>query len=110
MLGVYLHVPFCSAICNYCNFNRGLYDADLKERYVNALVDEIRASPELRTPNPEPRTPNPESRTPNPESRIPNPGPRTRAAADTIYFGGGTPSLLEPSEIARIIHACDEVF
>ena len=41
MLGLYLHVPFCSAICNYCNFNRGLFDADLKRRYVDALVQEI---------------------------------------------------------------------
>ncbi len=30
MLGLYIHVPFCSAICNYCNFNRGLFDAALK--------------------------------------------------------------------------------
>jgi oxygen-independent coproporphyrinogen-3 oxidase len=82
MLGLYIHVPFCSAICNYCNFNRGLFDADLKARYVDALVREIRA---------------------NPQSRIPN-------SADTIYFGGGTPSLLEPDEIARIIRACDEAF
>jgi oxygen-independent coproporphyrinogen-3 oxidase len=87
MLGLYVHVPFCSAICNYCNFNRGLFDADLKARYVDALVREIRASPE--------------SRIAKPESQIPNP-------ADTIYFGGGTPSLLEPDEIARIIGACDE--
>jgi coproporphyrinogen III oxidase-like Fe-S oxidoreductase len=43
MLGLYVHVPFCSAICNYCNFNRGLFDADLKARYVNALIAEIGA-------------------------------------------------------------------
>ena len=36
-LGLYLHVPFCASICNYCNFNRGLLDAGLKERYVRAL-------------------------------------------------------------------------
>ena len=42
ILGLYLHVPFCSAICNYCNFNRGLFDAELKERYVVALETEIR--------------------------------------------------------------------
>ncbi len=45
MLGLYVHVPFCSAICNYCNFNRGLFDAALKGRYVEALVAEIRAGP-----------------------------------------------------------------
>jgi len=37
-LGLYVHIPFCSAICNYCNFNRGLFDAPLKERYVAALL------------------------------------------------------------------------
>ena len=42
MLGLYIHIPFCSAICNYCNFNRGLFDADLKVRYVEALLAEIR--------------------------------------------------------------------
>jgi oxygen-independent coproporphyrinogen-3 oxidase len=30
VLGLYVHIPFCSAICNYCNFNRGLFDAELK--------------------------------------------------------------------------------
>src|SRR5262245_17767778 len=83
MLGLYVHVPFCSAICNYCNFNRGLFDADLKTRYVDALIAEIRT---------------------NPKSQIPNP------PADTIYFGGGTPSLLEPDEVARIIAACQASF
>ena len=78
-LGLYLHIPFCSSICNYCNFNRGLFDAALKERYVGALEREIRLSAD-------------------------------GAAADTIFFGGGTPSLLEPSEIARLIAACRDSF
>ena len=39
MLGLYLHIPFCSHICNYCNFNRGLFDADVKRQYVDALGD-----------------------------------------------------------------------
>jgi oxygen-independent coproporphyrinogen III oxidase len=80
MLGLYLHVPFCSAICNYCNFNRGLLDEGLKARYVAALEREIAGH-----------------------------AARGRAA-DTIYFGGGTPSLLEPVEIARLIAACREHF
>src|SRR5215510_10381105 len=83
MLGLYVHVPFCSAICNYCNFNRGLFDAALKARYVDALVAEIERSA---------------------------PAFAERAAADTIYFGGGTPSLLEPEEIARIIAASTSSF
>ena len=32
MLGLYLHIPFCSAICNYCNFNRGLFDERAEDR------------------------------------------------------------------------------
>jgi oxygen-independent coproporphyrinogen III oxidase len=81
MLGLYVHVPFCSAICNYCNFNRGLFDAELKARYVDALISEIC----------------------NQKSEI-------SQSADTIFFGGGTPSLLEPDEIARIIAACESAF
>jgi len=80
LLGLYLHVPFCAAICNYCNFNRGLFDAGLKAQYVDALLKEIRDAAEASTP------------------------------ADTIFFGGGTPSLLEPSEIASLISACRESF
>ena len=79
MLGLYVHVPFCAAICNYCNFNRGLFDADLKRQYVQALLGEIHL--------------------------------RARGTpADTIFFGGGTPSLLEPLEVAAIIQACRESF
>ncbi len=80
MLGLYLHVPFCSAICNYCNFNRGLFDEALKVRYVDALAREIEGRPERGQ------------------------------AADTIYVGGGTPSLLEPAEIARLVAACRAAF
>jgi len=86
MLGLYIHVPFCSAICNYCNFNRGLFDADLKARYVDAVVAEIHTHSALRTPH------------------------SALSAADTIYFGGGTPSLVEPDEIARVIAACESSF
>src|SRR5262245_40127788 len=85
MLGLYIHIPFCAAICNYCNFNRGLFDAALKGRYVDALVTEItRAGSQARGD--------------------------ARLAADTIYFGGGTPSLLEPAEVARIVASCAAAF
>jgi oxygen-independent coproporphyrinogen-3 oxidase len=96
-LGLYIHVPFCSAICNYCNFNRGLFDADLKTRYVEALVSEINQSSILN-----------KTAISNRQSAMVGSG--GRAAADTIYFGGGTPSLLDPEEIARIISACEEAF
>jgi oxygen-independent coproporphyrinogen-3 oxidase len=83
-LGLYLHIPFCSAICNYCNFNRSLFDAPAKARYVDALEAEVRAA----------------------RAR----GGDETLAADTIFFGGGTPSLLEPEEIDRLVRACDETF
>jgi oxygen-independent coproporphyrinogen-3 oxidase len=79
MLGLYLHIPFCSSICNYCNFNRGLFDVALKERYVRALEREIRLAGD-------------------------------GSDADTVFFGGGTPSLLEPQEIGRLIDACRNGF
>ena len=86
-LGLYLHIPFCQAICSYCNFNRGLLDADLKRRYVDALEQEIREGA-------------------SPASGALGPGPD----ADTIFFGGGTPSLLEPGEVGRLIRACADRF
>jgi oxygen-independent coproporphyrinogen III oxidase len=82
MLGIYIHVPFCSSICNYCNFNRGLFEPGLKDRYVAALEQEIRSWGPTGSP----------------------------AAADTIFFGGGTPSLLDPAEIARLLRACRDTF
>jgi oxygen-independent coproporphyrinogen-3 oxidase len=72
VLGLYVHIPFCSSICNYCNFNRGLYDEALKTRYVRALRQEIANAP-------------------------------AGAQADTVFFGGGTPSLLAPEEVGAII-------
>ncbi len=78
--GIYVHIPFCAAICNYCNFNRGLHDESVRQRYVDALITDIRsfADPTIE--------------------------------ADTIFFGGGTPSVLEPTELGRIIQACRDSF
>jgi oxygen-independent coproporphyrinogen-3 oxidase len=97
MLGLYLHVPFCASICNYCNFNRGLFDGALKQRYVDALVREIETFREQTLPEQA-----------NAGDMIPSVS--ERRAADTIFFGGGTPSLLEPFEIARVIDACERTF
>ena len=41
MAGLYVHVPFCAAICHYCNFTRGLLDEAVKARYVRAVVADI---------------------------------------------------------------------
>jgi putative oxygen-independent coproporphyrinogen III oxidase len=78
--GVYIHIPFCQSRCSYCDFATGLYQSELAERYVRAVVDEIGSSPEK--------------------------GERV----DTIYFGGGTPSLLESSQLQQILHALNQQF
>jgi len=85
VLGLYIHIPFCAAICNYCNFNRGLFESGLKERYVTSLIEEIR-------------------RAGDPSTGLGG------TPADTVFFGGGTPSLLEPEDIARILDACRASF
>ena len=78
--GLYIHIPFCSSRCSYCDFATGIYQSELAERYLRALVQEIEATP------------------------------LSGARVDTIYFGGGTPSLLEPSQLARILAALHERF
>jgi oxygen-independent coproporphyrinogen-3 oxidase len=78
--GLYIHIPFCRSRCSYCDFATGLYQSEIAERYVRAVVEEIRASAVAG------------------------------AAVDTIYFGGGTPSLLEPSQLERILAIAHERF
>lgn len=79
-LGLYLHVPFCGAICTYCNFTRGLFDEALKTRYVRALARQIAGSAHAGAP------------------------------VDSVFFGGGTPSLLSPDEIGELLDACRSTF
>ena len=79
MAGLYLHVPFCAAICNYCNFTRGLLDDAVKAQFVTALQADIRRHAEP-------------------------------VAIDSVFFGGGTPSLLTAAEVAAILTACRESF
>ncbi len=89
--GLYVHVPFCNSICNYCNFNRGLFDESLKTRFVEAVRKEIREG----------------VRGEGRGAIAPYPLP---LAPDTLYFGGGTPSLLTPSEIESIIDETRNTF
>jgi oxygen-independent coproporphyrinogen-3 oxidase len=81
--GIYIHIPFCRSRCSYCDFATGAYESALAERYVSALVEELAAF------------------------RLPE---GATAGADTIYFGGGTPSLLTPAQLARILEAAHRSF
>lgn len=75
--GVYIHIPFCRARCSYCDFATGAYEGALAESYVGALTREIEAFDLIQD----------------------------RHEVDTIYFGGGTPSLLAPAQAARVLQA-----
>jgi oxygen-independent coproporphyrinogen-3 oxidase len=78
-LGVYVHVPFCASICQYCTFTRGLRDPGLEPRYVEALATDIACQGD-------------------------------GSPVDTLYFGGGTPSVLPPDDVARLVDACRRAF
>jgi oxygen-independent coproporphyrinogen-3 oxidase len=81
-LGLYIHVPFCASRCPYCDFATAPATTRLRGRYLEALVREIRRE-----------------------------GARLeRPSARTLYVGGGTPSLLEPGEIAALGAALRESF
>jgi oxygen-independent coproporphyrinogen-3 oxidase len=73
-LGVYLHVPFCRTRCRYCDFYRVGEHRGRMDRFVAALGRSIDGSAEL-----------------------------AGARVDTVFFGGGTPSLLAPAELGGIL-------
>ena len=84
-LGVYVQVPFCQTKCTYCNFHTGVFSKELYAPYVRAVCREIAEFLRLLGENGIVDVP--------------------EAAVDTVYFGGGTPSLLEPADLAQIITA-----
>jgi len=84
-LGIYVQVPFCQTKCTYCNFHTGVFSKELYAPYVRAVCREIAEFPLLLRGN----------------GIADVPGTQV----DTLYFGGGTPSLLEPASLAQIIEA-----
>ena len=78
-LGIYIQVPFCQTKCTYCNFHTGVVSRDRYEPYAEAVCRDIADSPELSD--------------------------AALEVVDTVYFGGGTPSLLEPAALASILDA-----
>jgi oxygen-independent coproporphyrinogen III oxidase len=85
-LGIYIQVPFCQTKCTYCNFHTGVVSRDRYAPYADAVCREIAASSGTGT-------------LVYPEAR------RPCAGVDTVYFGGGTPSLLDPSALTEILSA-----
>jgi len=86
-VSLYLHIPFCHTRCHYCDFNTYAGILPLREPYVRALLAEIALAGKLaQRANGQPR--------------------RSR----TIFFGGGTPSLLSVKQITRLLAACRRHF
>jgi oxygen-independent coproporphyrinogen-3 oxidase len=82
-VSLYLHIPFCHTRCHYCDFNTYAGILPLREPYVRALLAEIALAGKLAQ----------------------LPGGKVRRSR-TIFFGGGTPSLLSVAQMARILAAC----
>ncbi len=81
MAGIYIHIPFCKQACHYCDFH---FSTTLKHKdaMIEALLRELKIRKDYLA-----------------DENI-----------ETIYFGGGTPSLLEPKEIEKIIHQIQDDF
>ena len=73
--GIYIHIPFCKSRCSYCDFATGLYQTELAERYVQAVIVDLETTSVDQLSH----------------------------SVDTIYFGGGTPSMLSSDQIERIL-------
>src|SRR6187397_2713488 len=83
--GVYIHIPFCKQACHYCNFHFST-SLQLKDELIAALVKEIQLT----------------SLTVSPGS--------DKEICQTIYFGGGTPSILKPGELSMLLDTLNTRF
>src|SRR6266566_1349774 len=84
---LYLHIPFCHTRCHYCDFNTYAGMLPVREPYVRALLTEIELAGKM--------------------AQLEDGTPRR---SRTIFFGGGTPSLLSVEQLRRLLHACHSSF
>jgi len=87
-LGIYVQVPFCQTKCTYCNFHTGVVSSARFAPYVDCVCGEIAGHRRLYE-----------------SAGIRLPAAIADAVVDTIYIGGGTPSLLDPGHLRRIVDA-----
>jgi oxygen-independent coproporphyrinogen-3 oxidase len=85
-LGIYISVPFCRAKCTYCNFASGVSSVSAHEQYVARICGEIRSVRQRLH-----------------EALIPE-------QVDSIYLGGGTPSVLSPALLGELAHTLRQEF
>jgi oxygen-independent coproporphyrinogen-3 oxidase len=95
--GIYIHIPFCKQACNYCNFHFST-SLKLKNAFIEALVKEISltAQPPLSPPKREETEKNEEK--------------MDKELINTLYFGGGTPSILSIDELQFVFTALQQRF
>lgn len=79
-LGIYIHIPFCERRCKYCDFTSSIFNQDRMKDYVENLLLEIKNNKELLK----------------------------NYIVDTIFIGGGTPSLLSIDEITSLVNGLNE--
>jgi coproporphyrinogen III oxidase-like Fe-S oxidoreductase len=82
-LGIYISVPFCRTKCSFCNFASGVFARDVFARYVDRVGADIESSERLAA----------------------EVGAKFEPEVDSIYLGGGTPTVLEAAELERILAA-----
>ena len=87
-LGIYISVPFCKTKCSYCNFASGVFSKQVFKRYVDRVVEDLSCSADTAT-------------------QI---GGELEHEVDSIYLGGGTPTLLEPEQLKRLFSAVSSEF
>jgi oxygen-independent coproporphyrinogen III oxidase len=92
-LGIYVQVPFCQTKCTYCNFHTGVVSSARFAPYVDCVREEIARHREFYT-----------------AAGVVLPSGIANAVVDTIYIGGGTPSLLDPAHLRLIVAAVRENF
>ena len=92
-LGIYIQVPFCQTRCTYCNFHTGVVSSARFAPYAAAVQTEIRQHQRHLQ-----------------QSGIILPGSLAQETVDTVYFGGGTPSLLDPQHLHAILNVIRETF
>lgn len=87
-LGIYISVPFCRTKCSYCNFASDVFSRTVFERYVDRICSDIASAPQTAAVM----------------------RGVLEQEIDSIYLGGGTPSVLDPAQLTRIFAAVREQF
>lgn len=87
-LGLYISIPFCRSKCTYCNFSSGVYPAADHARYVERVIEDLTSAGTWSEAM----------------------GAEFPRRVDTIYLGGGTPSLLEPELVTQLFAAIRNKF